>query len=265
MEEKTEYKLCPYCKSIYIPTENYCCKHCYEKSFIIRRDVYAQIQSKNKKGSNSIIKLQHDEEFESRKELLSIWKKYGFVGFLHTTNFNNFIDIYKSKFLKSRNQLKNEGLVFEDNAELSVLSHTDELTKSKVRLYYRCKTPTNISAFKKHNQQRPVMIVFTEDLLLDTNLIFCDGGAGTYSTKRTQIAKEALSFNWKEIFASYSYNDDNNNATERNHRNAEVLINSPLSLENAIKFYFRNKDDYNQACKILGKDARFEYAPSYFI
>lgn len=146
MEEKTEYKLCPYCKSIYIPTENYCCKHCYEKSFIIRRDVYAQIQSKNKKGSNSIIKLQHDEEFESRKELLSIWKKYGFVGFLHTTNFNNFIDIYKSKFLKSRNQLKNEGLVFEDNAELSVLSHTDELTKSKVRLYYRCKTPTNMSA-----------------------------------------------------------------------------------------------------------------------
>lgn len=119
MEEKTEYKLCPYCKSIYIPIENYCCKHCYEKSFIIRRDVYAQIQSKNKKGSNSIIKLQHDEEFESRKELLSIWKKYG-------------------------------------------------------------------------------------------------------------------------------------------------LINSPLSLENAIKFYFRNKDDYNQACKILGKDARFEYAPSYF-
>ena len=109
------------------------------------------------------------------------------------------------------------------------------------------------------------MIAFTEDLLLDTNLIFCDGGAGTYSTKRTQIAKEALSFNWKEIFASYSYNDDNNNATERNHRNAEVLINSPLSLENAIKFYFRNKDDYNQACKILGKDARFEYAPSYFI
>ena len=70
MEEKTEYKLCPYCKSIYIPIENYCCKHCYEKSFIIRRDVYAQIQSKNKKGSNSIIKLQHDEEFESRKELL---------------------------------------------------------------------------------------------------------------------------------------------------------------------------------------------------
>ena len=79
-----------------------------------------------------------------------------------------------------------------------------------------------------------------------------------------EIAKEALSFNWKEIFASCSYNDDNNNATERNHRNAEVLINSPLSLENAIKFYFRNKDDYNQACKILGKDARFEYAPSYF-
>ena len=58
MEEKKEYKLCPYCKSIYIPTENYCCKHCYEKSFIIRRDVYAQIQSKNKKGSNGIIKLQ---------------------------------------------------------------------------------------------------------------------------------------------------------------------------------------------------------------
>ena len=53
MEEKTEYKLCPYCKSIYIPTENYCCKHCYEKSFIIRRDVYAQIQSKNKKSNNN--------------------------------------------------------------------------------------------------------------------------------------------------------------------------------------------------------------------
>lgn len=265
MEEKNEYKLCPYCKSIYIPTENYCCKHCYEKSFIIRRDVYAQIQSKNKKSNNNIMKFHYDEELESRKDLLSVWKKYGFIGFLHTANFDNFIDIYKSKLLKSRNQLKKEGSVFVDNAELSVLSHTDELIKSKVRLYYRWKTPTNMSAYLNHYQKRPVMIVFKEDIVFDKNIIFCDGGAGTSATKKTKIANEALSFNWKEIFASGPYNDDNNNATEKNHRNAEVLIKSPLSLENAIKFYFRNKVDYNQACKILGKDARFEYAPSYFI
>lgn len=92
--------------------------------------------------------------------------------------------------LKSRNQLKNEGLVFEDNAELSVLSHTDELTKSKVRLYYRCKTPTNISAFKKHNQQRPVMIVFTEDLLLDTNLIFAMVAPAHIQQKEHRLQKK---------------------------------------------------------------------------
>ena len=55
-----------------------------------------------------------------------MWKSYGFIGFLHTADFKNFILIYKSKFLKSRNQLIKEGINFIDNAEEGVIEKTSE-------------------------------------------------------------------------------------------------------------------------------------------
>ena len=245
------YKKCPYCDLNYIPLNDFCCEVCYENSPIAKQDAISR-KSEQKKT----------EELNARKNLLTLWKSLGFIGFLHTANFDNFVSIYKSNFLKSRNQLLSEGFVFKDNAETGVLEKTYYSIKSKVRFYYRPITPTNISAFMWHNQKNPVMIVFDENLIFDNDVLFCDGCAGSKLTTITKTAKNAMSFNWQVIFEKGPFNS--NDAIVKNHRNAEFLISSPLNIQKATKFYFRNFKDYIQACQMFGKDPRFELKPKLF-
>lgn len=255
MEEKAKYKKCPYCELNYIPTTDHCCKVCYANSQTARNE--AILQRKRQR-----LEIERIQEHNNRRYLLDLWKNHDFLGFLHTTNFENFVNIYKTKFLKSRNQLISEGFVFEDNAESTVLEKTLESVKSKVRFYYRPITPTNISAYLWHNQKNPVLIVFDENLIFEREVLFCDGCAGSNLTTSTKTAKDALRFNWKEIFSIGPFNTDD--FVLKNHRNAEFLINSPISLERAIKFYFRNCKDYVNACELFGGDVRFEHNPKMF-
>ena len=273
MEEKIKYKKCPYCELNYIPATDVCCRVCYRTSQIARQESISQRNRKyelrriKERQQQEIIRqkeleLQRIQECENKKELLAIWKNFNFIGFLHTANFDNFVNIYKSKFLKSRKQLMSEGIVFEDNAEFTVLEKTLESVKSKVRFYYRPITPTNISAYMWHNQKNPVLIVFDENLIFEREVLFCDGCAGSNLTTSTKTAKDALRFNWKEIFSIGPFNTDD--FVLKNHRNAEFLTNSQIPLERAIKFYFRNYKDYVNACELFGSDVRFEHNPKMF-
>lgn len=202
------------------------------------------------------------QEAKDKETLLILLEKFGFVGFLHTANFNNFVNIYKSNLLKSRNQLLNEGFKFVDNAETSVLEHTNENIKSKVRFYYRPITPTNYSAYMWHNQKNPVMLIFDKNLIFEEDVSFCDGCAGSSSTTETKKAKNALNFNWEEIFSTGPFNNDD--FIKKNHRNAEFLTASPVSVNKATKICFRNYEDYVKACKLFGQDSRFKYNPKLF-
>ena len=269
MGEKIKYKKCPYCELNYIPITDYCCKVCYANSQIARQEAISQRNKKKEenKKQRDLIKLQELEkeklqEYNNRENLLTLLDEFGFIGFLHTANFENFINIYKCGFLKSRNQLTNEGVLFEDNAEGSVLEHTDDIIKSKVRFYYRQITPTNISAFVNHNQRNPVMFVFEKKLIFSENVLFCDGCAGSSLTTLTKKAKEALTFNWKSIFSIGPFNSDD--FVLKNHRNAEFLIDTPVPIDNANKIYFKNYKDYLKACELFGQDNRFEHNLNLF-
>ena len=252
MKTNKDYKTCPYCELNLIPLTECCCDVCYASKPVARQEADAQRR----------LRYEKMEEPEAKDELLNIWGKLGFMGFLHTTNFDNFIKIYKSEFLKSRNQLTAEGISFEDNAEFGVLENTQDIIKTKVRFYYRPITPTNISAFYNHNQTNPVLMAFDKGLIFNEDVMFCNGCAGNGSTKIVKTAKEALMFNWKEIFDKGPYDSWDNIA--KNYRNAEFLVNSPISIEKAIKFYFQNEADFNKACELLGQDVRFEYNPELF-
>lgn len=268
-----KYKKCPYCDLNYIPLTDYCCKVCYATSQKARLEAISQRMNEYEEKRNrekqqqqlrekQIQEMKEKQEIEDKNKLLNLWEKFGFIGFLHTTNFDNFISIYKSGFLKSRNQLISEGFVFEDNAETSVLEKTLGSIKSKVRFYYRPITPTNISAYITHNQKNPVMIVLNKDAIFEKDVLFCDGGAGSNLTVGTKNAKEAINFKWEEVFGVGPFNSDD--FILKNHRNAEFLINSPISLDKVVKFYFRNYSDYVNACELFGKDARFEHNPKLF-
>ena len=298
MEESIKYKKCPFCELNYIPITDYCCEMCFANCKTSKKEVSAQkkkifeikknqekqrlelirkrnLANKESQRTKKAKEIHHLElirkrnlvikqiqERKNRTALLNLWKNFNFIGFLHTTNFSNFINIYKSNFLKSRNQLISENIIFEDNAETSVLEKTWDPIKSNVRLYYRPITPTNISAFISHNQKNPVLIVFDECLLFENDIIFCDGCAGSHLTKSVKTAKKALSYDWEKIFSIGPF--DRNDLILKNHRNAEFLITSPVSLENATKFYFRNYKDYIKACELLGNDIRFEHNPKLF-
>lgn len=281
MDKKISYKKCPYCELNYIPIDEVCCKVCYS-NFQSARNKANNVNRENnyndykkidpqklkeerlKKQEEKLrrIQLKEQKEYSDRKELLKLWKSYGFIGFLHTADLKNFILIYKSKFLKSRKQLIKEGINFIDNAEEGVIEKTSETIKYMVRFYYRPITPTNISAYISHNQKNPVLIVFDENIIFDKSVTFCDGCAGSNLTSRTKEAEDALLYDWKEIFSGGAFNSCD--FILKNHRNAEFLIKSPLSLEYATKFYFKNYMDYVNACKLFGNDDRFEYNPKLF-
>ncbi len=264
MDNKKKLKKCPYCELNYIPIDKICCKICYSEFVPARQAVNDYIKQVSKQQRLSDIRKQkitltHKKELEkqSKIELLNLLNSYNFCGFLHTTDFDNFISIYRSGFLKSRIQLIKENHEFKNNAENDVLAHTSDYIKSKLRFYYRPITPTNISAYLNHKQTRPVMLVFDKQLIFNDNAIFSNGCCASYSTDTTATAKQALSYNWEEIFSKGPF--DNTNIFMKNHRNAEFLLPSPLSLNSATKIYFRNIEDYNEACKIFGKDERFEH------
>ncbi len=54
-------------------------------------------------------------------------------------------------------------------------------------------------------------------------------------------------------FNSYDYTE-----------NITTTLNALNARKNGKNYSLSDHICYNQACKILGKDARFEYAPSYF-
>ena len=256
MEENSKYKKCPFCELNYIPITEDCCDVCYRRAPIARK--------KNKLQSDKEYQLEQKiEENKYREILLKLLESLGFKGFLHTTNFKNFINIYNSGFLKSRNQLLAEGYKFEDNAERFVIGKTSESVKSRVRFYYRQLTPTNYSAYMWHNQKNPVMLVFDKKLIFYDDVLFYDGCAGSSLSKNTRNAKEAIKFNWKGIFSTGPFKVGD--YVLKNHRNAEFLTSSPIFIGNAIKIYFRNYMDYVNACELFGSDYRFEYNPKMFI
>ena len=213
------------------------------------------------------------EEFARRKELLEKLKSYGFEGFLHTTEFENFRKIIESGYLRSRTDLKNAGARFIDRADLRVLGNTDTGIKNFARFYYRFGTPTNFDA----HYSRPVTLVFDEALIFEKDVEFSLGNAACYHSYQTKSAGIALECDWACVFEegdpkkskylpeqSKDISEDEEKkerwkrmfAKVKRLRNAEFLYPEKVPVSRIVRVYFPFKEDMEEAKSFCGASLR---------
>lgn len=249
-------KKCPICELNYIDDNQFVCKICYRNQ-PARTYANNELQLlKQREERNKKMKI-----LEYKSFLLEILYSYGFEGFLHTANLSNFISIFNSGFLYSRDELIKQNIPFEDNAMQEIIDSTSYFIKEKTRFYYRPITPTNVSAYKYYKQKHPVIMVFNPDLIFDDDTCFCNGCARAIDTDITKDPQTAIQFNWDSIFDTTPLSqiqDNDNNANYPIHdRNAEFLYPNKVSTDKIIKIYFKTKSDMDYAISQLGNDSRF--------
>ena len=244
--------------------------------FLEKNDLIRLFPKKQVENFASVVDNSWLQECIDRYRLLEFMKKRGFIGFLHTTNFENFKSIFASKRLLSRNKLESLGISFDDRAESDIILGTEEKVKDCNRFYFRTKTPTNYSAMRYKGQKNPVIFALKKEFIYDKSAIFYDGNARAELSVSTKSALVAQTFfNWNCIFTDvipYESDETERFLKEENCsvyefkriKNAEVLFKNELPLELFDKIYFRTVQDYQNAVNFFGEEERFDYDHNMF-
>lgn len=265
MENKVKkYKKCPECELNYIFEEEDICSVCKEAKGLLNNNPPRPVwTTKTNHYHYPHTNKKQNEERENKCILLEKMNSLGFKGFFHTADIKNFIEIYKSSKLCSRNYLIANNIPFFDNADNAILDHTRDFVKSCIRFYYREITPTNISAYFNFNQKHPVLMQFKKDLIFDEKAFFCNGNASSYYLHITNSAKKAIDFDWKVILSQGFFSPDD--LMEKNLRNAEFLLSKNyINLDHLEKIYFQTEEDAMSVISKVGCDSRFVVAPHKF-
>ena len=207
-----------------------------------------------------------EEKFTKKLPLLK--QKYGFEGFVHTTSFDNFINIMKDKILYSRYELEQKNKQFNDIALQNVIEKTAFSVSKYVRFYWRTKTSTNYTnegikpkkALKGNytaHSAIPVIMIFKPDIYsLVDNVWFTDKNAGKTGF---DIFKDVDELDFNTIFSDEpkaNYSDYEWNKIKPV-RSAEILFPSAISTQYISKIIFRSECDKERVQYILGNDTRF--------
>lgn len=198
-----------------------------------------------------------EQEMKDRERMISIWESYGFEGFLHTTELENFEKILRCGYLYSRFDLKKQQMFFNDKANGEVIDHTNEDIIKNCRFYYYFKTPTNYKAKYLHS----VILVFDKNIIFNgARRLYFNGNAASSFSTGTDNATKAIEFDWEAIFERGYYGESKlmkldkgdfdctmawNNITRV--RNAEFQMQSPVSISDIVTVYFKNVEDMNRA------------------
>ena len=202
-------------------------------------------------------------------------KVHGFDGFIHVTDFENFISIMKSGYILSRNEAAKSGFI--DAASNEMISQTRDFVFDFVRFYYRPKTPTFFrnEGIKNTNKDWdwqahmpiPVCLVFSESLIDNSNWHFSDGNCASGHTRicNRQSLYQAQKINWNTVFSTGPYDKSANLSSEITRiRQAEFLYPKKVSTEKLKAIYFRSPADLKHARVILGENDRFHVDNSKF-
>ena len=258
---------------------------CYISGLTIEaRTLFLEIRQETSVDEwNNIIKLiveikeHYDDiikqnEINTRKDKLdSLFKKlkqnYNFDGFIHTTNFDNFINIMYSDAIYSRNYIEKHHIEHTEIALPQVIEKTNHFYKNYVRFYWRVKTPTNFRnegikpkiALKYNNfahSANPVIFIFEPKIAFDENTLFTNVNAAIHDVEAKPIPDS--SFDFRHIFHCGSIEDEFLKTKIIPARCAEFLYPKEISIKKCSKIIFRNIADYERAILILGyKDERF--------
>ena len=206
------------------------------------------------------------KEIDDRHSLLALLHSYGFIGFMHTTEYRNLLGILKSRAIIPRYSLSKEEFI--DVANQDVLLHTNIDITQTTRFYYKEKTPTNFKA----NYTNPVIIIVNELIIFDPKAIFCSGNAGSDFTVKTKIAEEALKFNWELIFERGIHSESKCEITDQikkrsiitNHRNAEFLYDGKVATDKITKIIFKKENASTEFENLIHSDCDIQIKPEYF-
>lgn len=247
------WKKCINCELNLIPDDRDYCDYCISSSREIRQIVQKKEYEKQREIEQEEIRKEETLEKDYRDQLLELLNSFDFKGFLHTTNFENFLSIYRLNKILPRIKLNN--IKFVDNANPEIINKTSDFLKKCVRFYYRPITPTNVSAYRDFNQKKQVILVLDKNEIYNKNAYFSDMNAKSSYARCSCKAKNALNYNWKSIFANDILNEYD--FFEKSERNAEFLIFGDVDLSKITQIVFRTTFDMDEAIKILRPDKRF--------
>lgn len=195
-------------------------------------------------------------------DFLNMLHGFGFEGFCHTAELENFLSIMSGGKLISRNSLEKNNITFTDVANQNIITKTQYNYKIKVnpcdccRFFYAPKTPTNYKA----NYISPVLMVFDENLIYDEKAIFCNMSAAKRNVDQTtDILKAYKTYNWTEIFSrgKYEYSSYEFKNYKNQYRNCEFLFQGSVPVSKIVKVYFKYECDKEKAENILGENPLF--------
>lgn len=249
-----------------------------KKLFFRKRDVNLSESERDLKPEYFIFKYQNmlgTKKYEEnlRKHLINyLTHDFAFKGFCHYTDFSNLINIFKTGYLLSRNNLVYED--FYESWNEDIIKHSNKKFSDFVHLFYRVKTPylyvnegVKLTQKKPH-MPTPVLLIFNEDIIFQDNVVFANGSCNNYQTVITQDLITASSFNWPIIFSTgpipniYNYSSsgfgDISFKSITNYRNAEFMYPQKLNLHYLKKVVFRSKADYKNAITLFGERSIFQ-------
>ena len=242
-----------------------------------------------KDGINIIVQIKENPNKLKYENLDKILKKiknnYGFEGFIHSTNFDNFIKIIKLKELCSRDYLLKNSISFNDLANQNIVTQQENLRKY-VRFYFRCKTPTyyrnegiksekslnkkdvyiNINQEIKEEENNkahsaiPVILIFNAEIAKNDNCRYKIQNRMNEQCKNSILQQKG--WDWDYIFANDPITSINKNYKQ--YRMAEFLYPEKISTNYIVKIIFRSICDKERAIQILGDNPLFEVNDSYF-
>lgn len=227
------------------------------------------IQKKKQEMFDSSAKL----EKEFKHKLITFLKEnFQYKGFHHYTDISNFLEIMKMGKLLSRHRASELG--FTDAADQNVLTHTNRYIMDYVRFYYKEKTPTfyrneGIKVNNAHpHMPIPVVLLFDENIIHDSNVAFLSGGGGNPNSIFTKDIHEANKFDWNVIFYRgpiprqennlIGFGNDTSGASITNKKNAEFLYPREIDIKYVKKIIFRSRADLKHATTVLGENSLFE-------
>ena len=229
---------------------------------------------------NLIIEIKETPDKELEKQIekaraifTTLKRKYNFQGFIHTTAYENFINIMKLGKIYSRKLIFEKNIEHKNIALNEVLNTTPETIKSFARFYWRVKTPTCyrnegikpqaelVDNFKAHSPN-PVILVIDENIAFEKDCRFTPINACKCQTifDLTDLAK----FDFEKIFHKNVISSNEINKEIILARNAEMLYPQSLPTDAIKKIIFRSFADYDRAILELGEDSRFVVDPSQF-
>ena len=235
-----------------------------DKEYQIGRFTPKEQEEKILEKNHGIIKYKPTGSNQDRliQELIKKLRKFGFEGFIHTTEIENFKSIVKRGKLIPRSNLERNFTKFEDKAIPSVIFGTNDFVKCCCRFYYAYNTPTNYTA----NYKQKVSLVFDECLAYKPEVWFAPRNAyyGQYSNNISEV----LRYDWEGVFerGGYSFSkysklcaDEVDEKTKQKInaiRNAEFLFRGEVSISYIKKIVVYDRKTYNEM-RIICDDVLF--------